>query len=112
MPATLATVRRLALALPEVTEGVCFDTPTFHVRKKLMLRMWEDGETLVCKLPMATRDALIEASSDVFSFTEHYRNYPAVLISLTAVKETVLRDRIAIAWRCVAPAKLVAAHAP
>jgi hypothetical protein len=45
--ATIELVRRLALALPGVQEGVCHGTPAFYVRRKLMLRLWEDGETLV-----------------------------------------------------------------
>jgi hypothetical protein len=108
MPATLAHVRRLALALPEVTEGICHGTPTFYVRKKLMLRLWEDGETLVCKVPMELREQLLEHAPDVFSLTDHYRNYPAILISLNAVTAQTLEERIAAAWRLVAPAKLVA----
>jgi hypothetical protein len=110
MPANLTTIRRLALALPGVTEKLCHGTPTFYVGKKLMLRMWEDGETLVAKLPMAQRAQLLEADPDVFFTTDHYRTYPAVLINLLNVGEGVLRDRIVIAWRCVAPAKLIAAH--
>ena len=107
MPATLALVRRLALALPEVTEGICFGTPTFYVRKKLMLRMWEDGETLVCKVPMESREQLLESAPDIFSLTDHYRNYPAILINLNSVPQRVLEERIKGAWRLVAPAKLV-----
>ncbi|AOS45864.1 hypothetical protein Verru16b_02955 [Lacunisphaera limnophila] len=110
MAATLTLVRRLALALPEVTERLCHGTPTFYVRKKLMLRMWEDGETLVCKLPMELRDTLIDEAPDVFSTTDHYRDYPTVLINLNAVSPSVLATRITAAWREVAPAKLVAQH--
>jgi hypothetical protein len=110
MPATFAFVRRCALALPEVTEGVCHGTPTFYVRKKLMLRMWEDGETLVCKVSMELREQLLDEAPDVFSLTDHYRNYPAILINLNAVRESVLKERIAAAWRLVAPVKLLALH--
>ncbi|HEY8994106.1 MAG TPA: MmcQ/YjbR family DNA-binding protein [Lacunisphaera sp.] len=110
MPATLALVRRFALALPEVTEGICFGTPTFYVRKKLMLRMREDGETLVCKVPMELREQLLDEAPDIFSLTDHYRNYPAVLINLNTVSSRVLEERIATAWRLVAPAKLVSQH--
>ncbi len=108
MPATVATVRKIALGLPEVTEALCFGTPAFYVRKKLMLRMWEDGETLVCKLLMEGREQLVDAAPDVFSYTDHYRNYPCVLINLNAVKESVLREMIDGAWRVVAPPQLLA----
>jgi hypothetical protein len=112
MPADLPFIRRLALTLPEVTERLCHGTPTFYVRKKLMLRMREDGETLVCKVPMDLREQLLDEAPDVFSLTEHYRNYPAILINLNAVPQRVLEARIAAAWRLVAPARLVAARTP
>lgn len=108
MAASLALVRRLALALPEVSERLCYGTPGFFVGKKLMLRMWEDGETLVCKLPMELREKLLEQNPDVFSVTDHYLNYPAILVNLNAVSPRVLEERIAVAWRQVAPAKLIA----
>ena len=48
MPASFPRVRALALALPGVEEGVCFGTPTFYCRKKLMLRLRaEDGLLVV-----------------------------------------------------------------
>ena len=59
MAATVEEVRRIALALPAVVEGVCFGTPAFYLRGKLMLRMWDDSETLVVKVPMAQREELI-----------------------------------------------------
>lgn len=46
---TLATVRRLLLALPGVEEGSSYGAPGFRVRGKFLARLWEDGETLVVK---------------------------------------------------------------
>lgn len=40
---TFDTVRRLALALPGVEEGVSYGTPAFRVRGKLLARLREDG---------------------------------------------------------------------
>lgn len=105
MATNIRDVRRLALAMPGVTEGVCFGTPTFYVRGKLMLRLKEDGETLVVKVPMEQRDGLLDAEPDLFSITEHYRNYPAVLVSLTNLGEARLVQLIEGAWRMVASKK-------
>ena len=52
-------------------EGVCHGTPAFYVRRKLMLRLWEDGETLVVRFPKEKRAALIEENPDAFSVTDH-----------------------------------------
>src|ERR1043166_8818701 len=110
MAATIELVRRLALALPGVQEGVCHGTPAFYVRRRLMLRLWENGETLVVKFPREKRAALIRGNPDVFSVTDHYRNYPAVLINLLAVNQELLSRMIEGAWRLQASRKQVAAY--
>lgn len=110
MAATIELVRRLALALPDVQEGVCFGTPAFYVRRKLMLRLWEDGETLVVRFPKDERAALIRGNPDVFSVTDHYRNYPAVLVNLLAVNWELLGRMIEGAWRLQASRKQVLAY--
>jgi len=110
MPATVEQVRRLALALPDVEEGVCHGTCAFYVRRKLMLRMWEDGETLVVRVPQEKRAALIRENPDVLWVTDHYRNYPAVLLNLLAVKRELLRRLIEGAWRLQAAPKRVAEY--
>ena len=110
MAATIELVRRLALALPGVQEGLCHGTPAFYVRRRLMLRLWEDGETLVVRFPREERAALIEENPDVFSVTDHYRNYPAVLVNLLAVNRELLSRMIEGAWRLQASRKQVSTY--
>jgi len=110
MAATIELVRSMALALPGVEEGVCHGTPAFYVRRKLMLRLWEDGETLVVRFPKEKRAALIRQNPDVFSVTDHYRNYPAVLLNLLAVNRELLARMIEGAWRLQASARQVSAY--
>ena len=107
MPCTHHAVQRIALALPAVTEGRCHGTPAFYVRKKLMLRLWEDGETLVVKVDPADRPRYLERWPDTFYLTDHYRNYPTMLVYLTSINEDALRGVIEGAWRWVAPKRLV-----
>src|SRR5262249_39963990 len=108
MAASFEFVRRTALALPDVTEGVCYGTPAFYVRKKLMLRLREDFETLVIKIPKDSRPQLIDGDPDVFSVTDHYRNYPLVLANLHSIRPALLEGMIEIAWRQVASKKQLA----
>ena len=75
-----------------------------------MLRLWPDGETLVVRFPRDKRAALIEENPDVFSVTDHYRNYPAVLVNLLAVNRELLGRMIEGAWRLQASPKQVAAY--
>ena len=104
---TLATVRRLALAFPGVEEGLSYGTPGFRVRGKFLARMWEDGETLVVKCGDDERDFRMKADPETFFITDHYRGYPTVLVRLTRVTTTDLRDVLEQAWRLNAPRRLV-----
>ncbi|HEX9003165.1 MAG TPA: MmcQ/YjbR family DNA-binding protein [Blastocatellia bacterium] len=103
---TFDTVRQLALALPEVEEGTSYGTPAFKVRGKTIARLKEDGESLVVKIDFLRRDILMNAEPETFYITEHYRNYPLVLVRLSSVRVDVLRDLLEQAWRLEAPKRL------
>lgn len=103
------TARKLALALPEVVEGLCYGTPAFRVKRRLFARLWEDGETLVLSADSGTREALINARPETFFVTDHYLAYDWVLVRLGQIAEPELRDLILAAWRRRAPQALVAA---
>ena len=99
MPADVEVIRKLALALPGVVEGVCFGTPAFYVKKKLMLRMWPDGKVLVSRCPLDERAQLMAERPDLFFVTDHYRNYTSILINLVTVDRKTLARMIERAWR-------------
>jgi hypothetical protein len=78
----LSTIRRVALALPGVEEGMSYGTPAFRIRKKLIARLHQDGQSIMFKLGFEARDHLMRADPQTFFITEHYRNYPSVLARL------------------------------
>jgi len=47
---------------------------------------------------------------ETFYITNHYLNYPAMLVRLSTVQPDDLRKLITESWRRSAPAKLVAAY--
>ena len=105
---TFDTVRQLARALPGVEEGVSYGTPALRVRGKLIARLREDGESLVVKIDFEEREVLMEADQQTFYITEHYRNYPAMLVRLSNVDVAALRELLEDAWRRAAPKRMVA----
>jgi hypothetical protein len=109
-PVTFETVRQLALALPEVEEGTSYGTPAFKVKGKAIARLREDVDSLVVKIDFLKRDILMNAEPETFYITEHYRNYPAMLVRLSSVRREVLRDLLEQAWRLEAPQRLVKAY--
>ncbi|HEX4964613.1 MAG TPA: MmcQ/YjbR family DNA-binding protein [Thermoanaerobaculia bacterium] len=105
---TFETVRRLALALPGVEEGTSYGTPAFKVRKKFLVRLREDGETLALRIDFDDREILIAAKPETYYITDHYRGYPAMIVRLATEDEDDLRELLEQSWRQVAPKKAVA----
>lgn len=103
---TPATVRRLALALPGVSEAPSYGTPGFRVSRKLFARLHQDGKSLVARIEPAFRAPMIQALPDVFFVTDHYENHPWVLVRLSRVTTADLRDILENSWRLVASRKL------
>jgi hypothetical protein len=109
-PATWETVRKIALALPDAVEGTSYGTPAFHVRKKLFVRFHQSGESVVIMIHMNEREALMKIDPETFYITDHYLNYPAMLVRLSTVRPEDLRKLITESWRRSAPRELVTAY--
>jgi hypothetical protein len=101
------TAFRIALALPGTEEGLSYGTPACRVDGRLFARLREDGETLVVRSSFEERDALMRKHPKIFHLTDHYVNYPWLLVRLPVVPERMLRAVIEQAWRHRAPPRLV-----
>jgi hypothetical protein len=100
---TFEDVRKLALTWPEVEDGTSYGTPALKVRKKLLARLREDGDSLVLLgVPQDERDMLVERQPKAFYFTDHYRDYPIVLIRLSEAKRVTVEPLLRRHWRTLA----------
>jgi hypothetical protein len=100
---TFDDIRKFALLWPEVEDGTSYGTPALKVRKKLLARLKEDGDSLVMPgVPQDERAMLVESTPKVFYFTDHYRDYPIVLIRLSKAKRAVVEPLLRRHWRTLA----------
>ena len=114
-------VRRLALALPETTEGTAHKNTGWRVRDKLFV--WErplratDLEALGEAVPtgpilgarvehLVAKEALLADDPDVYFTTPHFDEYPAVLVRLDRITADDLEELVVEAWLCRAPKRL------
>jgi hypothetical protein len=104
---TFEAVRLAAKALPEVVDSTSYGTPALKVRGKLLGRLHQDGECFVLRADLLDREILIQSDPAVFFITEHYRNYPWILVRFLTVDPEALPDLMERAWRLVAPKSLV-----
>ncbi len=117
MTATFDDVRRIGLALAEVTESTSYGTPSLKVNGKSLCRQWSDREhdrdgihdteVLVVFCELDVKDALIEASEGVLFSTTHYHDYGAMLIRLADVEPDDLADWLEDSYRLRAPTRLL-----
>lgn len=101
-------VKRLAADLPDVVEAPSYGTRALKVKKALLVRLKEDNETLVLRCDMVSRDMMLSAEPKLFFITDHYKDYPAILLRLPKVTEHRMRELLEDAYRFVAPKSLVA----
>ena len=99
----VAAVRRLLLERPGVVEGRSYGMPSFLLNGRFLARFRDDDTVLVVQLAtIGERDVLMELDERSFFFTDHYRNYPAVLVRLAEVPPSLLGDVIKECWQHVA----------
>jgi len=114
-------VRRIALSLPETSEGEKGFGFGVMNRGKSKGFVWAWNERVVLKKPKVpnpdvlavrvadeTEKQMLLASDTEKFFTEpHYNGFPAVLVRLPAISADELAELITDAWRCMAPAALI-----
>ena len=95
----VAEVQRMLRKLPDVVEGRSYGMPSFLLNGRFLAR-FRDGDTvLVVQLAtIGERDVLMELDPRAFFFTDHYRNYPAVLVRLAEVPPALLADVLRESW--------------
>jgi hypothetical protein len=107
--ATFDTVRRIGMRLPDVEEGTMYGSPALKVRGNLLtcLAVHKSAEpnTLAVRIDFSDRDELIDADPKTYYLTEHYVDYPVVLVRLARIRTDALSDLLGAAWRFVSARK-------
>jgi len=100
---TFDDVRAFALTWPDVADGTSYGTAALKVRNKLLARLKEDNDSLVLTgIEPDERAMMMEARPRVFYITEHYRDWPNVLVRLSACPRSVLEPLLRRRWKALA----------
>jgi hypothetical protein len=99
------TVRKLARQLGDVEESTIHGVPSLKVRGKLLtcipVHKSAEPRSLAVRIDFDHRAELIAAAPDVYYVTDHYVNYPTVLVRLSRIQPDALKDLLGMAWSFV-----------
>lgn len=124
--ASLADVARIALALPEVSEGERHSNRSWSVAGKVFawerpfskadLRRFGDvpppqGEILGVRVAdLGEKEALLASGTRGLFTIPHFDNYAAVLVQLKLIGKKALRETLLDGWLACAPTALAERH--
>jgi hypothetical protein len=101
---TFEMVRAIGLALPDVEATTRYDgTPVLKAAGCFMAGLAThhsaEPETLVVRMELEDREALLDDAPDAYYVTDYYRHLPVVLARLSRLDRDSLRDLLSISWR-------------
>jgi len=91
--------------LPDVEVTTTWGAPALKLRGKMFacvaINKSAEPNSMVVRMDMAQRDLLIEEDPATYYLTDHYVDYPCVLVRLSRVSPDSLRDLIRGAHRFI-----------
>ena len=98
-------VEAIGRTLPDVEVTTSWGQPALKVRGKMFVCIAShksaEFDTLVVRMGIDDRDALVADDPDTYYLKEHYVGCPCVLVRLSRVHPDALRDLVTGAYRCV-----------
>jgi hypothetical protein len=80
-------------------------SPSLKVRGKLLtclaINKSAEPDSLAVRIDFDQRADLLAIAPDVYYVTDHYLNYPMVLVRLSRIHPDALEDLMGMAWRFV-----------
>jgi hypothetical protein len=101
------TVRELGLALPDVVEGTAYGAPALRLSGKLLAciptNKSAEPNSIVVHIDPEQSAELLREHPDIYYITDHYAQHATVLVRLSKITRTDLRELLRDARRFVMP---------
>ena len=105
---TADTFRKLALGLPETSEGAHMDHPDFRVGGKIFATLWPDAGWGMVKLTVEQQLAFCTIEPAVFQPVQGgWGRRGATKVILQRARPRLVRDALLAAWKNTAPKRLL-----
>jgi hypothetical protein len=102
-PLTFETARQIGLALPDVLDGTAYGAPALKLRGKLIAcvptNKSAEANSMMVNIDLELRAELLRQHPDIYYITEHYAPHPTVLVRLSKITRTDLKELLRDACR-------------
>jgi hypothetical protein len=103
-----AQFKKIALSFPEALEKPSYGSPAIFIAKKFFTRLRaQDNSVVFIVADIPTRDMMLELDPKTYHITDHYKDYPAVLVRMERISPEELQFMLERRWRAIAPKKLL-----
>jgi hypothetical protein len=102
-----ATIRAIALSLPEAEERETWETATFRVRNRIFAMFSEHEREIWIKATHDEQRALVEMDPEAFFVPPYVGPSGWVGARIARVEREEVRELLTEAWRMTAPRRLV-----
>lgn len=90
-----AQARQVMLSIPGTDERLWFREPSVFIHDRFLAKTHKKEDAVTLQVgSMEMRNMMLEAEPKLFYITDHYRNFPFVLIRLSALTKTVLKEML------------------
>lgn len=87
---------KIILAVPGAENRLWFRQPSGFLHDRFLAKVHHKEKAVTLQVAsMEMRDMMLEAEPELFYITDHYRNFPFVLIRLKALTTKLLREILA-----------------
>lgn len=108
MPVTNAQAKTIALGFPGAREKLSYGRPAYFIEKKFFTRVRDEDKSIVMIVSgMEQRDMMLELDPETYFITDHYRDYPSILVRMSKISPGELKTMLQRRWEQIAPKRLL-----
>lgn len=92
--------RAMALSLPEATESLHFDKPSFRIKDKIFATLHTEDKKAMLKLSLVEQSVFSDTDKTIiFPVPGGWGRQGATFVTLSKVKKEILKEALECAWR-------------
>ncbi|MEO8772215.1 MAG: MmcQ/YjbR family DNA-binding protein [Ferruginibacter sp.] len=105
---SIENFRKMALLLPEATESLHFDKPSFRIKNKIFATLHLSNKIAMLKLSLVQQSVFSDIDRTIiYPVPGGWGRQGATFVELAKVKKEILKEALVCAWRNTASKTLL-----